>query len=33
VKLDTKGNIIATESYTTDENNFIAFLNKGLKTE
>jgi thioredoxin-related protein len=31
--LDSKGNIIATESYSTDENNFMTFLNKGLKTK
>lgn len=31
--LDSKGNIIATESYSTDENNFMIFLNKGLKTK
>lgn len=31
--LDSIGNIIATESYSTDENNFMIFLNKGLKTK
>lgn len=31
--LDSKGNIIATESYLTDEDNFMKFLNKGLNTK
>ena len=31
--LDSKGNVIATESYTSDENNFMNFLNKGLNTK
>lgn len=33
VILDSKGNTIATESYTSDENSFINFLNKGLETK
>lgn len=31
--LDSKGNVIATESYTSDENNFINFLSKGLSAK
>lgn len=31
--LDSKGNIIATESYLTDEDAFMKFLNKGLSTK
>lgn len=31
--LDSKGNVIATESYTSDENNFMNFLSKGLSAK
>lgn len=33
VILDPKGKVIATQAYLTDENEFITFLNKGLKVD